>query len=86
MTFLSSNPTSSATQSGLCEPRMVSIPHSRADGAGIRSFESTQTRGCFLAGTRDRPSAFPLRPQLKKNAQGAVEPRHGSPGNPRRGF
>jgi hypothetical protein len=41
----------------------------------------------IVAGTRDRPSAFPLRPQLKKNAQGAaVEPCHGSPGNPRRSF
>jgi hypothetical protein len=42
--------------------------------------------GLFLAGTRVRPSAFPLRPQLKKNAQGAVEAPSRQPGKPAAGL
>jgi hypothetical protein len=40
----------------------------------------------IVAGTRDRPSAFPLRPQLKKNAQGAVEAPSRQPGKPAAGL
>jgi hypothetical protein len=39
-----------------------------------------------VAGTRVRPSAFPLRPQLKKNAQGAVEAPSRQPGKPAAGL
>src|SRR6266498_4990276 len=39
--FLSSSPTNSASQSGLCEPRTVSVGHSRAQRKAPRTGRAT---------------------------------------------